>query len=213
MNDSEQAIETVLSGLQNADAPPGMERRILTALQDQAPAQPLSVWRRINPLWLAFHAHKAAILVTACSAAGVLVFSLYFPAFHHTDRTLAPSQNSPAYVQPRPSTATQETFQAAGLSASTFIARPAKNSHPRRAPAIDAEASLAEREMHAASLPEPPMPPTEQEKLLLRIVHSNDPVELAELDSTAWAERIATEKADFQRFFEPKQSAATGDNK
>jgi hypothetical protein len=56
------------------------------------------------------------------------------------------------------------------------------------------------------------MPLTEQERLLLRIVHSNDPVELAELDSTAWAARNAAEKAKFQRFFEPDKTEAPGGN-
>jgi hypothetical protein len=56
--------------------------------------------------------------------------------------------------------------------------------------------------MHAASFPAPPMPLTEQEKLLLRIVHRGDPVEMAMLDPAVRAARDAEEKADVARFFE-----------
>ncbi len=55
--------------------------------------------------------------------------------------------------------------------------------------------------MRAASFPAPPMPLTEQEKLLLRLRHKNDPVELAMLDPKLRELQDAQEKAEFQRFF------------
>jgi hypothetical protein len=57
--------------------------------------------------------------------------------------------------------------------------------------------------MHGASYPAPPMPLTEQEKLLLRIAHKSDPVELAMLDPVVRAARDAEEKAEVKNFFEP----------
>jgi hypothetical protein len=45
------------------------------------------------------------------------------------------------------------------------------------------------------------MPLTEQERLLLRLVHKDDPVELAMLDPRARALQDLEDKADFQRFF------------
>jgi hypothetical protein len=53
------------------------------------------------------------------------------------------------------------------------------------------------------------MPLTEQEKLLLRLVHKDDPVELAMLDSKLRALEDLKDKAEFQSFFgqSTKQSA------
>jgi hypothetical protein len=61
--------------------------------------------------------------------------------------------------------------------------------------------SAALEEMHAASYPAPPMPLTEQERLLLRLVHKDDPVELAMLDPKLRALQDLEDKAEFQRFF------------
>jgi hypothetical protein len=46
------------------------------------------------------------------------------------------------------------------------------------------------------------MPLTEQERLLLRIVHKDDPVEVAVLNPAWRAARDAEDQAEFQRFFE-----------
>jgi hypothetical protein len=59
-------------------------------------------------------------------------------------------------------------------------------------------------EMLAASHPAPPMPLTEQERLLLRIAHRGDPVELAMLDPMRRAARDVEEQTEFQRFFKPR---------
>jgi hypothetical protein len=73
--------------------------------------------------------------------------------------------------------------------------------------------SVALEEMHAASRPAPPMPLTEQERLLLRLVHKDDPVELAMLDSMLDSKiralQDSEDKAEFQTFFgqSPKQAA------
>jgi len=61
--------------------------------------------------------------------------------------------------------------------------------------------SAALDDMHAASRPAPPMPLTEQERLLLRLVHKDAPVELAMLDSKMRALQDSEEKTEFQRFF------------
>jgi hypothetical protein len=60
---------------------------------------------------------------------------------------------------------------------------------------------VAMSEMQAASFPAPPMPLTAQERLLLRLAHKVDPVEMAMLDPKFRAMQDAEEKAEFQRFF------------
>jgi hypothetical protein len=61
--------------------------------------------------------------------------------------------------------------------------------------------SVAKSEMEAASFPAPPMPLTTQERLLLRLVHKVDPIEMAMLDPKFRAMQDAEENAEFQRFF------------
>jgi hypothetical protein len=61
--------------------------------------------------------------------------------------------------------------------------------------------SAALEETRAASYPAPPMPLTEQERLLLRLVHKDDPVELAMLDPKLRDLQDSEDKAEFQRFF------------
>jgi hypothetical protein len=61
--------------------------------------------------------------------------------------------------------------------------------------------SVAASEMQAASFPAPPMPLTEQERLLLRIVHKNDPVEVAMLDPNQRNLEERKERAEYQSFF------------
>ncbi len=61
--------------------------------------------------------------------------------------------------------------------------------------------AVAMSETKAASFPAPPMPLTEQEKLILRMVREGNSVELAMLDPKMEALRDAEEKEEFQRFF------------
>jgi hypothetical protein len=79
--------------------------------------------------------------------------------------------------------------------------------------ARDDEDAIAMSETRAASFPAPPMPLTEQERLLLRMVHQGDGVELAMLDPRLEAMRDADEKEEFQRFFvNPAVKAAKEDS-
>ena len=74
---------------------------------------------------------------------------------------------------------------------------------------VDSDAAAFD-DLHAASRPAPPLPLTEQEKLLLRLVHKDYPVELAMLDPRVRALEDSEDKAEFQRFFgqSGKQSAS-----
>jgi hypothetical protein len=80
---------------------------------------------------------------------------------------------------------------------------------PRRtAPIQHTAASLDEQPVTAAlvSFPAPEAPLTEQERLLLRMVHG-DPVEVAMLNPQELAREEAAEAEEFQRFFPPKPPA------
>ena len=62
--------------------------------------------------------------------------------------------------------------------------------------------AVAWSEMRAASQPAPPLPLTAQERLLLRIAHRGDPVEMAMLDPVLRDVDDAKERAEYLKFFE-----------
>jgi hypothetical protein len=225
MKDPEEAIEKVLAGLRNPDAPVGMERRILEALQDRAAVRSRSGWRRFRPTWLVASAHPAAVRSVAWGIALAVVFAvaLAVPAIRRLGHLLAPA-NAPAKmisapVASLPPAAPEIAAKSAQLPPRSGVrlmktAIPKQRVNAQRA-VVASESdsltmdSLALDEMHAASHPAPPMPLTEQEKMLLRIAHKGDPVEFAELDPVQRSARDAEEKAEVQRFFVPGK---TGDN-
>ncbi len=79
-----------------------------------------------------------------------------------------------------------------------------------RTTTVSGSDAIALSEMHAPSHPAPPLPLTPQEKLLLRIAHKGDPVELAMLRPEIRARQQAEGKAEFEKFFELPTS---GDNR
>ena len=67
---------------------------------------------------------------------------------------------------------------------------------------ISAAEAVLLREMHAPSHPAPIEPLTQEEKLLLRAVHTGDPQVLAMLNPEVRARQEADSKAEFQQFIE-----------
>ena len=227
MKNSEDAIDKVLAGLRSPDAPVGMERRILDALQDQASARSRSGWRRWRPIWLAAPARPFATrsLVCGVALAGMFAVALAIPAIRRLGHAPAQSQLNPvpAGSLPRPTPEVVAKSAQRPLPGSSVRSMERANAREqtnareettvRRARDVrnrdrDSD-SVALDEMRAASHPAPPMPLTEQEKLLLRIAHRGDPVELAMLNHEIRAKQEEEAKAEFQRFFEP---ATTGDH-
>jgi hypothetical protein len=228
MKNPDEAIEKVLAGLRDSDAPVGMERRILDALEDRALARSRSGWLRLRPIWLEALARPAAArpLAWGVALAGVFAVAIAIPVIHRLGRGSAqrsaqsaaqlPSR-SPAQSQMHPvpaeslPTATSET---AAKSAQQSLPRPSvrpveqtnarETTNARIATDVPYSESVAVDEMLAASRPAPPMPLTEQERLLLRIAHRGDPVELAMLDPLRRAALDVEEQTEFQRFFKPR---------
>ena len=85
MKNSEEAMEKVLAGLRDAEAPAGMERRILDldALEERAAARSRSGWRQMLPVWLVVPARPMAVgsLVCGVALAGLFAVALAIPAF------------------------------------------------------------------------------------------------------------------------------------
>jgi hypothetical protein len=209
MRNSEEAMEKVLAGLRDAEAPAGMECRILNALEERVAARSRPGWRQMLPVWLVVPARPMAVgsLVCGVALAGLLAVVLAIPAIRRPGHVPAQARKNRAPV---------------GSSASGDLGVEAKNVQPAstrpgvrflterksegEANAGSTEASLdidsvALEDLHAPSRPAPPMPLTEQERLLLRLVHKDDPVELAMLDSKVRDLEELEDKAEFQRFF------------
>jgi hypothetical protein len=181
MKHPEEAIERVLAGLRDTEAPAGLERRILSAVENRAsrPRQSARVWP------VAFGSAFAAIIVAAAVVA--IKHRPSPPPAHASKPPIRQASSSTPLVA-----ATQH-------QSSRFV--PHAPAAPAQGNGDSAADSLAMAEMLAPSLPEPPMPLTEQERLLLQMVHAGDPEELASLDSNLQHMLEARDKAEFERFF------------
>lgn len=204
----EEAIEKVLAGLRDAEAPAGMERRILEAIEDRAMARSRSGWRRFRPIWLAGSAGpvRGRFLAGGVAFAGVLAVVLAvlaIPAIHRLEHAAPQAKSSTSPGSARPAAASGLVAKVAQPQPPGASARAMVKTRVRKAGDLRDSDSVAFQEVLAASHPAPPMPLTEQEKLLLRIAHTGDPVELAMLNPEIRARREAQGEAEFQAFFPP----------
>jgi hypothetical protein len=207
MKNSEETIERVLAGLRDVETPEGMERRILDGLEGRVQAR--SGLGRFAPAWLAMPSRPVATMSLMCGIAfaGLFAIALAIPAIRRFGHTPAQSLSQPkvnsvsveSLIPAVPETVAKNAQLRSSGSGARFAAR--KNAI--RTKAVRDTDSVALNEMHDASFPAPPMPLTEQERLLLRIVHKGDPVEMAMLDPAVRAARDAEEKAAVTNFFEP----------
>jgi hypothetical protein len=189
-NVSEDAIRQVLEGLRDVETPNGMERRILDAVQDRA-----SVRSARMPLW----GWSAAL---TCAMVALFAVSMAYrvarTSVQMNVHSAAAGVSKGAVESTEKSEPQVVAVQGVRLKTNAKRAKLVRDSEPAES-----------HEMHAASFPAPPMPLTEQEKLLLRIAHRGDPEELAMLNQEIRDKREADSNAEFQRFFEP---AITGDS-
>jgi hypothetical protein len=214
MKNSDEAIEKVLAGLRDVATPAGMERRILDGLEERAAARSGVSLRWFRAVWFGVPVSYAVCGV----AAGVILFALAVPAVRRFGQGPVQSRIGAAALKSVPGIPSvvaikdmEPVLRVPGMR----FAKSADAAGGQFVRAADAaggsEEDVAESEMRAASFPAPPMPLTEQERLLLRLAHRNDPVELAMLDPKLRELQDAQEKAEFQRFFaRPVVKAASG---
>lgn len=204
MKSSEDAIEKVMAGLRDADAPAGMERRILDAMEKHESARYGGAWRRLRAVWPPRSPSALAIsAMCGCALTVVFALALAIPIMHR--RGDSPMQvkraSVPVETQPSaPSVATAETTEPSVLAPH---ARSKRKVNTRRVGLAPDHDSVALREMRAASRPAPPLPLTEQERLLVSYVQTHSREELAAINPRKWAARDAEERAQFDIFFGP----------
>jgi hypothetical protein len=178
MKDADGTIERLLAGLRDAEPPVGIERRILQALdgmEAREVAAPVSLWRPAMALLLA-----CAVILTAA----VIVHQR-----RHAPADLSRSTSAPVRPDTRPELVLQKAHTGPRRTTSRVSLR-----HAHDVPAA--------RETRASSFPAPPLPLTEQEKLLLRLAHRGDPENMAILNPDVRAAQTAKATEQFQQFFE-----------
>jgi len=206
---SDQLIDQTLAALRDTTPPTGMERRILHAVEHHA----------ANPSTL----HPWTWSLTAAGLVAVLLSIATFTLHHPTTNPGAPGPASgtrasiPTLEPSAPSSTDSSIVGQGGLSRenATALLNPASNplkTHNSTKPALlqptpdhllcDCD-PIALAESRAPSQPAPPLPHTDQEKLLRRIVDKGDPIELAELNAANRAAHTAADQAAFQSFFHP----------
>ena len=212
MKNSEDAIGKVLGGLRDTEAPVGMECRILHGLEERVAVgsghRTGAGWRGWLPVWLVERGRPVAVgsLVCGVALAGVVAVGLGIPAVRRLGRAPASTRTGIAIAGPvalGEAEAAGKSARPASASSRVGLRALTETKTERKTNAeggIDRDAGAVEA-MHAASYPAPPMPLTEQERLLLRLVHKDDPVELAMLDPKVRALQELEDKAEFQRFF------------
>jgi hypothetical protein len=196
MKNPDEAIDRVMQGLREAKAPEGMEQRILRAMQ-QRTAEPRM--RAVHPwLWSFGVASIAAVALIAVWVHRAPRQQIDQIAVKRTILTHSVTNNVAV-----------QTPQSVGLTSRSKVKRAEKSNSA----SASSEDGLAMSEMMAPSQPAPSAPLTEQERLLLRIVHKGDPQELAMLGPVKRAAWAAKEKIEYENFFrEPPVVPAEGGN-
>ncbi|MEI9977822.1 MAG: hypothetical protein WDN23_02275 [Edaphobacter sp.] len=205
----DDAMEKVLAGLRDVEAPAGMERRVLELLEGAAEVQGKGSWR---PLWTMTAARPGLRMALVSGAAVLAAVALAIPMMHWLGGTARVSGRAPvANLNAKGIDGAVRGNGGVAVDGPRRVAERVSGAGGARIVSAGAGAeeaggvsdmdSVAMSEMKAASFPAPPMPLTEQERLLLRMVHRGDQVELAMLDPKAEALQDAEDKAEFQRFF------------
>ena len=198
----EEAIGKVLAGLKTSDAPVGMERRILKAVQDQAAAQSQTGLRWLRPFWPVTSAPIVSrSLVFGVALTGILAVAFTVPSLYRVHRiSEASSESKSAPTQEKRSAPAITNLIARTPPSRPVISAPVKK-EKRRTSIVRRDDFLALREMRAPSRPAPPLPLTKQEKLLLHLVHTAGPEQLAMLDPEVRTKQEMERKAEFEKFF------------
>lgn len=183
-------IDRVLDALRNATPPAGMERRILNTLEIEARRPALSMRSR----------RKVWMTTAACCGAAVVVAVLIgaFTLRRHNAPIVStmpmppaePSDTSQSAVAPAP----KMTEAAPTLHSRSAAVH--RSVEPRRIEVAPSEETLV-------SHPAPPIPLTEQERILLSYTRHGNTGDLAQISNDRKAAKEDQEKQEFQAFFEP----------
>jgi hypothetical protein len=207
---NDNQIDRVLNALRDATPPTGMDRRILNILEAQSslksviPSEATKSRSRGTP---AFHTACTATLLrwtvgtvlAALTIAALITFS--------TRRQTAPRLVT---MPPPPTLAPQTSI------ASATITQPVPTIHRTIAPAHPTPPQHVETaqliEDAQLSHPAPPVPITDQERILLRYARRGRTEDLAQISNDRKAAKEQQDAAEFQAFFTPPPEIPIGES-
>jgi hypothetical protein len=203
------SVDRILNALRDATPPPGMERRILNVLEAQSPQKIASTSRdssgsvipsevaqpRSRGIPAFRDARTATPLRWTAIAAAIVIAALIARATHHpTQPSTATTQTASAPPQPITNTATVTPATPIRHAVASQRVRPTP-SQPAEPPTTEDNAQL--------SHPAPPIPLTDQERLLLRYARRGRTEDLAQISNDSKAAKEQQDAAEFQAFFKP----------
>ena len=174
MRDADETIDRLMAGLRDAEPSPGMERRILEAMDAHQGTR--SAWF-LRP-------SVAVSLVCAAALAASLIVTTRVNQPSHTPASAADVRQH----TPPPAAAHDAPIEPRRTAARVTARR------PRNLPAV--------RDARSGGFPAPPLPLTQQERMLLRVAHRNDAKTKALLNPDLQAAQSAKNTEQFQHFFE-----------
>jgi hypothetical protein len=190
----DDSIDRVLNALRDATPPSGMDRRILNVLEARSADNALSYRdksRFVLPRW-----------TTVATAAALFVAAIFVFATRHHKQPDTLSIASPVHqsipTAPAPSAVAAQPIQVH------------HDSMPVHAKPIRTQIEIPSQpaqDVNDAQLshPAPPIPPTEQERLLLRYARRGNTNDLAQITNEKREARDEKDAADFQAFFTPPE--------
>jgi hypothetical protein len=189
MREADQTIERLLAGLRDAEPPAEMQRRILEAMRahEAVASDPLR-HGRITP-WLLRPSVATSLAGAAALAAWLFVAVKVHQPWHAPADTTSYSTHATARQSTRQETVARETPIEPRRTAARVAARRARGGN------------VSAADETAASYPAPPLPLTEQERLLLRLAHRDDAENTAILNPNLQATQSAKATEQFQKFF------------
>jgi hypothetical protein len=192
MRDAEKTVDRLLAGLRSAQPSARLEERVLARMENAMEAGHAaasdSAWRRLLLLW---RLHPATAPVCIALAAILVACLFVATSMQRHRRPPAELRSHSIDVPTQRATIPTETAQEAPIAPRHTASRVAL----RRLRGSDRD------ETEAESLPAPPVPLTEQEKLLLRLAHRRDPQNMAILNRDEQATQSAKDTEQFQQFF------------
>ena len=208
MRDAEKAVEKVMAGLQQVEAGPGLERRVMDGVKGRV-AGSQSVGFFGGPRWVG-----VCCVVVLLSGIGEEVWrverhkavALNAGAVHEAGVEARRNQVGKVEegvsqrLKPGSGRLGDGTVGAVPLSKAGSGVRVSAGMGAVRLVRSSQESSV-EREAEAVSFPAPPLPLTEQERLLLRAARRGDPVPVASFEVSVLPSGDAEETAEFIEFF------------
>lgn len=185
-------VDLVLNALRDAMPPAGMERRILNTLEAKAHKPAQASRSHINNGWIA-----AAVCCSALAAVAVIgAFIMRHHGASAISITRTPSPQSSNPLQPSVTRAVDTTVD--------MPTRRPLSAAPRRLAAQPRLIQIAQSEATGKiSHPAPPIPLTDQERILLSFARRGRTDDLAQISNDRKAAKEDQEKQEFQAFFEP----------